>query len=863
MSHRYRLLILPLLFVLGALPARAQTFYTASLTAAQESHSVSETASGTAALVLTDEGVRFYISVQGLSGQMAAAHFHMGMPGMDGGVVRTLTDDFTGGTASGIWTASDAQPLTDDLVAALNAGHLYINIHTPTNGPGEIRGQVFPATGFGLSAALTASQQTHDVSSAGMGTAHVELTDAGAIYFLSANGLSGAITAAHFHGGPMGANGGVARTITDSFNGGTAFGIWTASDAEPLTREMREKLATGGIYLNVHTMANAPGEIRGQVQTGSGWALSARLDPSQQTHAVTSDARGTGTVTLTNAGAVFNVSVDGLSGPIQAAHFHNGAAGSNGGVVRTITGDFDGGTATGLWASTDAEPLTPALMGAMMRGELYFNVHTMANAPGEIRGQVMMTPGDGFSANLTSEQESHSVTQDAHGTATFWLEPTGIGYSVSVEGLSGSIVAAHFHNGAAGMDGGVVRTITDEFTGTTAAGTWTSSDAQPLTDDLIEALFRGDLYLNVHTAANGPGEIRGQIGFSGGTKLVADLTNKQETHDVSQSAWGTASMTLTQHGLAFKVTASDLSGGVVAAHFHRGEAGMDGGVVRTITPDMMGTTAMGLWTPNDAEPLTPELRAALLNGEIYLNFHTMANGPGEIRGQIRVLGSDAGAVVLDPDQQTHAVTSDGRGTAFTLLTPAGIPFAMTASGLSGAITASHFHNGSAGSNGGVVRTITGELTGNTARGVWMGSDAEPLTPALIKEYLDGNLYVNVHTMANAAGEIRGQVLAGQVVTTSIERVGDLELPDGFVLNQNYPNPFNPETTIRFDLPASGRATLELYDMLGRRVAVVADRTFQAGSYEVRLDASDLPSGTYLYRVSQGGNSLSRVMQLIR
>jgi Secretion system C-terminal sorting domain len=106
-------------------------------------------------------------------------------------------------------------------------------------------------------------------------------------------------------------------------------------------------------------------------------------------------------------------------------------------------------------------------------------------------------------------------------------------------------------------------------------------------------------------------------------------------------------------------------------------------------------------------------------------------------------------------------------------------------------------------------------------------------------------------------------LAGQVVTTSIERVGDLELPDGFVLNQNYPNPFNPETTIRFDLPASGRATLELYDMLGRRVAVVADRTFQAGSYEVRLDASDLPSGTYLYRVSQGGNSLSRVMQLIR
>ena len=111
-------------------------------------------------------------------------------------------------------------------------------------------------------------------------------------------------------------------------------------------------------------------------------------------HTVSGDsATGSGTFTLNAARTelVFNITVetDKLTGAIAAAHFHNGAAGANGGVVRTITPDFVGNTASGTWKSTDAEPLTAAMVTELLAGRLYINVHTAVNAAGEIRGQVL------------------------------------------------------------------------------------------------------------------------------------------------------------------------------------------------------------------------------------------------------------------------------------------------------------------------------------------------------------------------------------------------------------------------------------------------------------------------------------------
>jgi len=89
------------------------------------------------------------------------------------------------------------------------------------------------------------------------------------------------------------------------------------------------------------------------------------------------------------------------------------------------------------------------------------------------------------------------------------------------------------------------------------------------------------------------------------------------------------------------------------------------------------------------------------------------------------------------------------------------------------------------------------------------------------------------------------------------------LPTVYRLGQNYPNPFNPTTTIAYDLPENSQVVLKLYDVLGREVKVLVDGLQSAGYKSVDVDASELPSGLYVYRLTAGSFVDIKKMMLVK
>lgn len=92
---------------------------------------------------------------------------------------------------------------------------------------------------------------------------------------------------------------------------------------------------------------------------------------------------------------------------------------------------------------------------------------------------------------------------------------------------------------------------------------------------------------------------------------------------------------------------------------------------------------------------------------------------------------------------------------------------------------------------------------------------------------------------------------------------DSEFPVKLALNQNYPNPFNPSTSIKYQLPEAAHVNLQVFDVLGRRVATLIDGRVGAGFHTVNFDASGLSSGVYMYRLETGSATITRQMMLIK
>ncbi len=98
---------------------------------------------------------------------------------------------------------------------------------------------------------------------------------------------------------------------------------------------------------------------------------------------------------------------------------------------------------------------------------------------------------------------------------------------------------------------------------------------------------------------------------------------------------------------------------------------------------------------------------------------------------------------------------------------------------------------------------------------------------------------------------------------SNEIEAEITAPDKYFLEQNYPNPFNPATSIGYSLKNDGFVSLKIYNILGQEAADLVHKNQKAGYYTVSFNASELPSGVYIYTLSASGYMAGRKMLLIR
>ena len=114
----------------------------------------------------------------------------------------------------------------------------------------------------------------------------------------------------------------------------------------------------------------------------------------------------------------------------------------------------------------------------------------------------------------------------------------------------------------------------------------------------------------------------------------------------------------------------------------------------------------------------------------------------------------------------------------------------------------------------------------------------------------------------ASVEVGNSLLDAMKGGATSSEATETALPGTFSIGQNYPNPFRASTTIGVELPEATDVLLEVYNLLGQRIATVADGLYEAGSHTFSFDARDLPSGTYIYRIVTPESSVARRMVVL-
>ena len=591
--------------------------------------------------------------------------------------------------------------------------------------------------------------------------------------------------------------------------------------------------------------------------------LTARLNGAQEVPAVTTNGQGVAGFTLneTRDTLFVQAAVTGLSGPITDAHVHEGAAGVNGPVRTSLRSMVRGNRVSGYLTGAD---IAPDRLAKYLRGLYYINIHTAANPGGEVRGQILLETDAAFVANLTGGQENPAVSTPATGLGVFSLSQSQdkLKFRVVFDNLTGALTVTHLHTGAIGANGPVVVDLLPFRSGNVIEGEITPTAA------VVTSLTQGLIYVNVHTATNGGGEIRGQVlRDADGLYVDARLDGAQMVPASASTAKGVsfARLSPTLDTMYARVAFTGLTGPPVAVNIHSALAGQPNTAANLLANISLapgpgaGGTVIGNIAYFRVTPLTPAIVNLLLNTGLNLVLTTAANPAGEIRGQVLRLAREGYTAALNGAQERpNAVATNGYGVSVVSIDrdQSNVRFMSVWGGLSGPATMGHFHVGLASQSGPVVLNLAPFFDNATAPtaayGYWKNDNAAPFTARRSLQFRRDSVYLNIHTAAFPSGEIRGQVFRG---ARNLQRI--LATQPALVATEAFgtaPNPFKSALALTFESRASGPGLVRVADVLGRPVAT-QPLAVRVGLNSLLLSLPGLAPGLYLLTVQVGESRL--------
>jgi len=521
-------------------------------------------------------------------------------------------------------------------------------------------------------------------------------------------------------------------------------GIHTATSTPASTKMWDSGLLGGSGYEVQFVLADGPGPfpydctVHGALMTGS---ISVNMPPAgppiiipflldesgENFCAGTGDpSLGYGVAILSPDSTKMSVYVSHNVSSPTGAHVHLAAPCSDGGIVFPF--------------SSSASPIsqvfnvTPSNVADLLGGLYYVNIHTGAFPNGAIRGQIVATPIR-YIFELDEAQEVPTTNMFSNGCAVVDLSSDGTQLSVYIEHDVANTISGHLHFAPPGADGAIQFPFVNPNTPVNEV--WSIDTTN------LKNLINKQLYANIHSMAHPGGEIRGQV--------IRDSAIYTSLLDGAQAAGGAGTGSINV-GFGVYQLSADLSqltiyvehdiASPIDGHIHYGVAGVEGPIAFPFSSST--SPIMETWN------LDPDDVDSLLNNGLYVNIHTAAFPAGEIRGQL-VKESIKYSFKMNDDQENLCAGngSVAVGNAQATLKPFGRQLNLTAQHNVALPIDAHVHGGPVCVNGGIIFPFPSSVS--PMADIWYS-----LGTAGIIEFMQKELYVNIHSTPFPGGEIRGQ-----------------------------------------------------------------------------------------------------------